>query len=136
MEDTKLIFRYIRKNNLKKVKQLIENGYPINTCDYFGDTALHVAADGHLEICEYLINKNAKVNFQNKYGNTPLHVAVEGNYYDVCELLLKNNANIDLKNYRWDKTMELTRNVEIRKLLSFYDKNSPYLKTIRINKKL
>jgi ankyrin repeat protein len=58
------------KNNLKSLKQYIENFNPdINVQDINGNTALHHAVkQGNYEICKYLLEKKINVDILNKEG--------------------------------------------------------------------
>lgn len=64
-----------------------------------GNYPIHIASqNGHIEICNWLINKKCDVNVQNGTGATPLHMAVAYDFYPVCKLLLEKGAQKDLKN--------------------------------------
>ena len=75
--------------------------FDINTLDKQGKAPIHYAASiGNLEILKKLIEKKANVNSLSYDNNTPLHEAVLSNEIteQICELLLKNGADLNLKN--------------------------------------
>jgi hypothetical protein len=58
-----------------------------------GWTALHYAAsEGHLEVCQLLLNARGDANVELPDFSTPLMLAVEEGRLPVAELLLKNGA--------------------------------------------
>ncbi|XP_067391664.1 CARD- and ANK-domain containing inflammasome adapter protein-like [Emydura macquarii macquarii] len=78
-------------SDLEKV--LKEND--INAVNTSNETRLHIAAaNGHVAIIEYLINKGAKLDVKDKKGRTPLHRAAEKGQDDAVKVLLKAGAYI------------------------------------------
>ena len=64
----------------------------VNRKDEDHNSALHLAVQtGHL---------SANVNLQNKHQQTPLHVASMGKNKDILELLVKQGAQTDQKDYK------------------------------------
>uniref|UniRef100_A0A6B2L3P4 asparaginase n=1 Tax=Arcella intermedia TaxID=1963864 RepID=A0A6B2L3P4_9EUKA len=75
------------------LEELIKNGCSINSSDYDGRTALHLAAAaGHLEAVEFLFHYGAELNPVDRWGNTPLDDAFWGKYPPVIEFLTSKNA--------------------------------------------
>ena len=82
------------KGDLIEIKKLEAQGIDLKSSDYDGRTALHLAsAEGHLEIVEYLINKNVTINCIDRFGMTPLKEAKKGKFKEIENLL-----NTSLKN--------------------------------------
>lgn len=87
---------------------LVQHHADINLKDRLNRTPLFNASGmGHLEVVRFLLTKQAdltpgmnqdKDNYFYK-GDTALHMALRGSHVDVAELLIDNNAGVDLKNH-------------------------------------
>ncbi len=88
-----------RKNDLGKVKYLVENGANVNAKDNDGWTPLHWAASkNNLDMVKYLVETGkADVNAKTSYGTTPLYWAAEKNNLDMVKYLVENGANVNAK---------------------------------------
>jgi len=108
-----------RVGHIGLVKMLLDYGADLEAKNYHGSTALHYASKrGHDEIVEILLGNGANVNSVNNYGNTPLHYALRTSQNcDVVDLLLKNEANIDIKNINGATFLGLGGNVCYVKIL-------------------
>lgn len=104
-------------DNDKFCNLLIENGADTNIKDNNGETALMAAVlENNYDVCELLIDNGVDINIQSnnieeydnnlnlnievlkyKIGETALMFAIEHNYYEICNLLLENNANLNLR---------------------------------------
>ena len=67
------------------------------------ETALHIACkNGHLLVAKSLVKLKVKhdglLNYQDRRGNTPLHHCVLNGNYELAKLLIRNDANLDIKN--------------------------------------
>lgn len=86
---------YINLNDFENIQRLIEFGYPINSNDKDGMTALHFAAiKGNQLIIQYLINKGANVHAHNNKGLDPIHYASKSNNLEVIKVLLSVDYKI------------------------------------------
>lgn len=88
------------KGDLLECKSLLECDSPIdiNAPGASDRRALQRAAGaGHLEICQYFIDKGALVNDVDKSNRTALHWAAIAGHTEVVQLLLKHEANIFAK---------------------------------------
>jgi len=76
--------------DLEAVKVALDSGAEINTQnEILGDSALHIASSkGHLNIVEYLIEKNADCLLTNGTDMTPLHLAARDGQTHVVKFLL------------------------------------------------
>ncbi|RYP43713.1 hypothetical protein DL768_009760 [Monosporascus sp. mg162] len=79
--------------DLAKVKACLLAGIPIDTAtkNTGGETPLYLAArNGHIHICQYLLERGADVNFQGSRGHkrTALHAAALADDVELTHLLL------------------------------------------------
>lgn len=111
---TKSLCNFIERNNLGKVKYLVEKrGADIN--DYWNGAPLWRASrGGHLEIVKYLVEHGANVNAKDSYNDVALAIASECGHLEVVKYLLANGAIID--GYVLYRTA-LGGKVEVMKLL-------------------
>ena len=90
-------------NDVDAVKRLIADSSNLDSKDYSGNTALHVAAfTGHLEIVTLLINAGANIEAGARghpdkrfYDATPLSVATQRGHKVVAELLVSAGADVN-----------------------------------------
>ena len=87
-----------------------------------GNSPLHSAvARGHLDVCQYLTQNGADLNISKKVGElghfkkmddeltlsinpkagdqTPLHLAVKDGHLEICQWLIQNGANLEVRDY-------------------------------------
>ncbi|CAG8500312.1 5430_t:CDS:1 [Paraglomus brasilianum] len=87
------------RNNIHKVRTLIEKGANINATDNSEWTPLHEAAyGGYYEIVVILLEHGAKVNVVDKEGDTPLHDACYQGHVDIIKILLEYGADVEKTN--------------------------------------
>ncbi|KAF7509316.1 hypothetical protein GJ744_008210 [Endocarpon pusillum] len=66
--------------------------------DWLGRTPLQHATDGgHLHIVEKLYHAGASINVQDKRGRTALHIAALRRHHAIARFLLRNGADMTLK---------------------------------------
>jgi len=84
------------KNDVEKIRSLIEQGMDVNTTDKNGKTALMCVAENNaVEAAELLIEYGADVNTKDNEGWTPLMYASRKNTKEVRLLLIKHGADIN-----------------------------------------
>ena len=103
---------YILHGSQEGVEYLYQNGYDINTLEYWGSPLAVAARTNNVVTARYLIDKGADVDLGNAEGyesRTPLHSAAANNAVDVARLLIKNGARTDLRNNQNQTPLELAR---------------------------
>ena len=80
--------------NLYDLEKILEDRPTlVNFRDYDRRTALHIAAsEGHVVICQYLIQKGARINRSDRWGGFPLDDAHRHRRSDVVNLLREHGA--------------------------------------------
>ena len=115
------LFDAIEANNLSKVKHLISDPkLDINAQIKDGATALHYAACGRLEICQFLVRKGADVNTTDNAGWTPLQVSILRGHNEITVLLIQNGGDIHVTDSSEHTLLHYATeqgNLEIAKLL-------------------
>ncbi|KFO30622.1 Tonsoku-like protein [Fukomys damarensis] len=96
-----LLHRACIEGHLRRVRDLVKQGHPLNPRDYCGWTPLHEACNyGHLEIVRFLLDHGASVDDpggQGCEGITPLHDALNCGHFEVAELLIDRGASVTLQ---------------------------------------
>ncbi|XP_068953095.1 tonsoku-like protein isoform X2 [Petaurus breviceps papuanus] len=97
----------------RRVRDLVEQGHPLNPRDYCGWTPLHEACNhGHLEIVRFLLDHGAAVDDPGGpgcEGITPLHDALNCGHFEVAELLIERGASVTTKNSKGHSPRETLR---------------------------
>ncbi|XP_038609316.1 ankyrin repeat domain-containing protein 39 isoform X1 [Tachyglossus aculeatus] len=80
--------------DLRRVKHFIQKATDPSLPDKAGYTALHYASrNGHLEVCQLLLESGAECDAQTHGGATALHRACYCGHADVARLLLSHGAD-------------------------------------------
>lgn len=102
---TALHFSVIR-NDLKEISFLLDKKLDVNKLDMNGENVLHYACsirnnnNSKINLMQLLIDKKASINQQNKDGDAPLHhLSVKKSNLESIRFLVKNNADLNLKNH-------------------------------------
>ena len=91
----KKLLEAARESQVDKVRQLVVNSGAPFTSDWFGTTALHLAAqNGHAEIAEILLRGGVNRDARTKLERTALHLAAQNGSLDVVDLLLLHGADV------------------------------------------
>ncbi len=78
---------------VKKIRDLIEEGADVNAKDDLGIAPLHAALHyKHLDAAELLLQHGANVRSANIEGNTPLELAMMMDHKEIVELLKKTKV--------------------------------------------
>lgn len=94
MNEQLLLHRAAALGDLKKVKELISEGWEIDCEDDNGATPLFVASfKGQAEVVRFLISQGADVNKGNRVGYTSLMTASREKKLEVVKALLEGRAD-------------------------------------------
>ncbi len=86
--DLFLLLNAASQGDLLEIRRLYTNGIDLNSSDYDGRTALHLAAsDNNIKIIKFLIKKNVDKSIKDRWGNTALDDATRENHTQIIELL-------------------------------------------------
>lgn len=90
----------LKANDLDKVKMVVEKDTSLLSLkDQAGRTPFHwTAANGSIEIAEYLFNEGSTINNRNALQSRPLHAATSVNNVVMAAWLIEHDAKINLKN--------------------------------------
>uniref|UniRef100_A0A915EJT5 Uncharacterized protein n=1 Tax=Ditylenchus dipsaci TaxID=166011 RepID=A0A915EJT5_9BILA len=106
------------------VKLLVEQDQDlVASKDRRGCLPIHLAAwNGHVQVVEELLRADVgTINSVNNAKESPLHLAAQHGYGGVVSLLLKNRANAQLRNARFETALDISNGKRnICKLLICY----------------
>lgn len=93
-------FRASRGNDAAVLKKFITGGFPVDSRDGAGDSALHAAAAaGARESADFLLNRGLTVDLTGANGRTPLMAAVIAGQTEMVRWLLHQGADPRLKDH-------------------------------------
>ena len=74
--------------DIDEIKKIEAKGIDLNSADYDGRTALHLAAsEGQQEVVDYLIQRNVKGDLKDRWGGTPIKDAKRGKHTGIINVL-------------------------------------------------
>lgn len=86
----------IYRNDLKKLLEIIENGFNITQKDKDGRTILFYAVlDDNGTIVEFLSKNKANLNERDILGWSPLHYSAQNYFVDIARTLITYGANLE-----------------------------------------
>ena len=66
----------------------------INLTDNYGNAPFHHAAfNGHLAVCDFIMENIDNKNPSNKKGQTPLHFAAANGHLNICNYIMEKVCN-------------------------------------------
>ncbi len=90
------IFQIIRNDNEETITSALEN-IDIHIVNGRNENLLHTAIAYKPEIASILIDRNVDVNHHDEKGETPLHYCAAYGYYEIALKIIRNGANINIK---------------------------------------
>lgn len=101
------ILKLAKNNNPLAIKSAIKNGSDPNLTNKNGITALMIAAyNGYDDIVDYLCKKS-DIDKQDSKGYTALMLAIIKNQKTSFRILIKNRANLNIKNHKAQTAYDL-----------------------------
>lgn len=83
------------KGDIEGLSRLINAGVDVNSSDYDGRTALHIAvASGQVEVVKMLLDRHADFNIRDRMGGTPLDDAMRNGNDEIKRALTNAGAQI------------------------------------------
>ena len=120
------LFEISMNNNdfLKKcLAILIENQAPVDDFDNCGNRTINYWAkySGDLEALKLLIKCNVDINVRDSYGYTPLMRCIKNNDIESSVVLIKNGANLNIKNFDGKTAVQLAADLHKFDILNFIE---------------
>ena len=106
----------VKFKNYEFVKEALQasNDY-LFVFDYYGQTCYHWAAKlGNIKMLRILLDYGKHHNQKDFKGRTPLYLAAVNNNREVCDLLLRNKANIHLKDNFGNSASDVAGSKELK----------------------
>ncbi len=76
------------QGDLEEIQNLIANGHDVNSQDYDGRSALHIAvSENNLEVVNFLVEHDANIHLKDRWNTTPLSEAKRQNNNEIIQLL-------------------------------------------------
>ena len=98
------------KGDVSRIKQLLEEGVPVDCVDVDDETALFNAARfNSTDAIRLLLQKGANISKQDRSGYTPLHSAAMWNSTEAIAVLMEHGASINIKNDIGQKPVDTAR---------------------------
>ncbi|GMH47663.1 hypothetical protein TL16_g00116 [Triparma laevis f. inornata] len=107
--------------NMDRIRVLVKYGIDVNSGDFDGRTALHLASsEGNLRVVELLLSMEADVNKKDRWGHTPLSDAVGKGHDLVAAALFARGGELNMKAATSD-FMKASREGDLAKLKLFVE---------------
>ena len=113
--------------DVRKIDQMLRDGFPVHVCNNSGRTALHIAViNNRNDIIKLLLHEGADVNRKDIFNKTALHSAALCNNLEAAQLLLNAGADINIKpNNNKTPLDEAPKGTEVELLLQQLQQSAP-----------
>ena len=82
-------FSAVRHGRKDDVASVIENGFPLDSQNKYGNTLVHIAVqNNHKRILKTLLRSGAKVDIKNGKGMLPIDYASKYKYYHLMKYII------------------------------------------------
>lgn len=86
--------RAVARENIERVRELVDAAVNVNAADDLGRTAAHFAATkGNVAMINFLVESGASVSSVDRQGNAPLHLAACTNHIAAITALIQGGAS-------------------------------------------
>ena len=84
------------QGDMEAIERMVHSRVSVDSGDYDGRTALHLAAaEGQLEVVDYLLSEGADHSIYDRWGCVPLRDALQGGHDAVAQRLAEAGARIE-----------------------------------------
>ena len=106
----------VKFKDYKFVREALHHSSSYLFCfDYYGQTCYHWAAKlGYIPMLTLLIDYGKHHNQKDFKGRTPLYLAAVNNDRNVCEMLVRNRANVHLRDYNGLSAADVAGSKELK----------------------
>ena len=106
----------VKFKDYKFVREALHHSSSYLFCfDYYGQTCYHWAAKlGYIQMLTLLIDYGKHHNQKDFKGRTPLYLAAVNNDRNVCEMLVRNRANVHLRDYNGLSAADVAGSKELK----------------------
>ncbi|KAF3686530.1 Ankyrin repeat domain-containing protein 11 [Channa argus] len=106
------------RGEVRRIKELINEGADVNVKDFAGWTALHEACNrGYYDVAKQLLAAGAEVNTKGLDDDTPLHDASNNGHFKVVKLLLRYGGDPRQSNRRGETPLKVANSPTMLNLL-------------------
>ncbi|XP_015808822.3 ankyrin repeat domain-containing protein 11 [Nothobranchius furzeri] len=106
------------RGEVRRIKELINEGADVNVKDFAGWTALHEACNrGYYDVAKQLLAAGAEVNTKGLDDDTPLHDASNNGHFKVVKLLLRYGGDPRQSNRRGETPLKVASSPTMLNLL-------------------
>ncbi|XP_065064443.1 protein phosphatase 1 regulatory inhibitor subunit 16B-like [Rhopilema esculentum] len=108
----------VAEEMLLDLRESVQKGRDLDLKDETGATAMHVAAaNGYIDVIEFLLDNGAKLDVTDKDGWQPVHAAACWGHDAVIEILFSHGADLDAKNNDNETPFDLTEDIELIEIM-------------------